>query len=524
MAVATVVGLAGTTAAEPAGARDGGADDVDWAACPDDVQGAETMECGTVTVPLDYRDPGGRTIEIAISRIASTDPEARRGILMLNPGGPGGSGLRQPADLVDLGMPATALAAYDLIGMDPRGVGHSAPVSCGFTVDQDYRGNLPPYAVDDAAVIEQAEASKAIADQCAENDSEGILPHLTTANAARDMDRIREALGEDTVSYFGLSYGTALGSAYASLFPENGDRMILDSNVGGTALDDDGHRRFALGMEATFPEFAEWAARRHESYGLGRTPEEVRENYFRTAQRLDERPFQGFDGAHFRAAVFGSLYAESLYGPLSQFWQSIELGDADGVRRGAGDLDLAVPASSATASQGTAELSPYDNMWSAFRAYTCNDTDWPENTATYRMRVAWDRYEYPMFGAAAANVNPCAFWRHDSVGPPVEIVDEGPRNILILQNTLDPATPLKGGELAREAFGDRARMVSVEESGHGVYLYDDNPCALNITTRYLVDGQMPDTDVVCEGSASSGLDLDGAEQRRRDEALARLNR
>ncbi|WP_242504377.1 alpha/beta fold hydrolase [Promicromonospora panici] len=169
------------------------------------------------------------------------------------------------------GMPASVLDAYDLIGMDPRGVGHSSPVSCGFTMEQNYPGNVPPYAEDAAAVAEQAKAARRIADQCAANDPEGRMQHMTTANTARDMDVIRTALGEDRLSFYGASYGSALGSAYASLFPERSDRVVVDSNLGATSLDQGALRRFGLGMEDRFPDFAKWAAPRHESYGLGTT-------------------------------------------------------------------------------------------------------------------------------------------------------------------------------------------------------------------------------------------------------------
>ena len=125
---------------------------------------------------------------------------------------------------------------------------------------------------------------------------------------ARDLDRIRAALGEEKASFLGYSYGSALGAAYASMFPERSDRVVLDSNIGDTHLDQDGMRRYALGMEETFPDFAKWAAARHETYGLGRTPEEVRRTYFTLAERLDEKPVNGIDGravpaGHVRGAV-----------------------------------------------------------------------------------------------------------------------------------------------------------------------------------------------------------------------------
>ncbi|WP_242504366.1 alpha/beta hydrolase [Promicromonospora panici] len=141
---------------------------------------------------------------------------------------------------------------------------------------------------------------------------------------------------------------------------------------------------------------------------------------------------------------------------------------------------------------------------------TCNDTEWPEDVRTYQRAVATDRERFPLFGAASANITPCAFWHNDPVEPPVEFTTEGPANVLVLQNLRDPATPLLGGQIAREAFGDRARLVSVDDGGHGVYVYADNPCALNTTTRFLLDGNLPQTDTLCAAPAGSARNAGSA--------------
>jgi len=459
-----------------------------WAACPQDVvvppavQGQ--VQCAKVPVPLDYRDPDGTQIEIMVSRIASTKPEKRRGVLMFNPGGPGGTGLDQPGFLVGQGLPASVMDAYDLIGMDTRGVGHSAPVSCGFVLGDAYWANIPPYAVDDADVTRQAEIAEEVAARCAENDTDGRLRHLTTANMARDLDRIRAALGEEKASFYGASYGSALGAAYASMFPRSTDRIVLDSNIGDTHLDRDGLRRYALGMEQTFPDFATWAAARHDSYGLGRTPQQVRRTYLTLAERFDRTPApDGLTGAFFRGITFAYLYNERQYGNLARTWQSyLDPGQA--------------PSQAETAA---AAPSPNDNAFTVFLAVTCNDVQWPKDVATYRRAVAEDRKRYPLFGAASANITPCAYWKYEPSEPPVAISDKGARNVLVLQNRQDPVTPLAGGKLLREKFGQRARLVTANQSGHGVYVLSGNACALNLTTSYLVEGTMPARDTTCRG-------------------------
>lgn len=514
--------LAGSlVAAAPAAADErGGAPTTElaWGACPEDVPvGTHPLECATVPVPVDYDDPEGAGIEIMVSRLASTDPEQRRGVLLLNPGGPGGSGLSMPADLASLGMPASVLNSYDLIGMDTRGVGRSSAVSCGFTMDQEYFGNIPPYAVDEAAVTEQAAIAEAVADQCARSDENGLMSHISTANMARDLDRIRAALGEEEASYFGLSYGTALGAAYASMFPGSTDRIVLDSNIGDTFLDYEGMRRFGLGFEETFPDFAAWVARRDGSYGLGGSPEQVRETYFETAERLDEEgPVAGVNGHLFRLATFAGLYSERSYAQTAQLWQAVRLADEEAVRRHMEGSGLGGDGAA------TGELWPSDNAWSVFLATTCNDVEWPEDLAVYQEGVAEDRERYPMYGAATANIMPCAYWNDAPSEPAVEITGEGPSNVLIMQNLRDPVTPHLGGVLLDERFGQRSRLVSVDGSGHGTYVYGDNPCAWDVATGYLVDGEFPEQDVACEASGSSELGLDDQTQRSRAETLGQL--
>jgi pimeloyl-ACP methyl ester carboxylesterase len=491
--------------ADPAGEP---AAQVEWGACPADVAAEAApyvLTCATVPVPLDYSRPEGEQIELQVSRLASDDPAERRGVLLLNPGGPGGSGLTQSTLLASQGLPDTVLDAYDLIGMDTRGVGHSTRVDCEFALGGDYFGNVPPYAVDDAAVVERAKVVEAAAEQCAANDENGLLRHVSTANAARDLDSIRAALGEEKASFLGYSYGSSLGAAYASMFPGTVDRVVLDSIVGDTHLDREGLRRFAQGMEQTFPDFARWAAERHTAYGLGRTPAQVRTDYFETAEQLDRHPVQGIDGTLFRQVVFVGLYSERSYGGTAQAWQSLRAGDgaavkslletdlfdgvpSGGVPSGGG----AVPSSGAS----SGEASPISSSLSVFLATTCNDVEWPEDVDAYRQAVAEDRKKFPMFGAASANILPCAYWS-EPVEPPVQIADEGPRNVLILQNRRDPVTPLAGGRLLHEKFGDRSRLVTVDGSGHGVYVLGGNACALNVGTAFLVEGEMPRRDVSC---------------------------
>ncbi|WP_243790523.1 alpha/beta hydrolase [Saccharopolyspora gloriosae] len=487
-------GLASSLLAIPASAAEPPAPELQWGPCPADVPTAPyDIKCAVLPVPVNYADPDGPQMDLMISRMASQNPERRRGVLLLDPGGPGGSGLTFSADLAKQGLPSSVLDGYDLIGMDTRGVGHSSPVSCGFTEEQARYGNMPPYAVDDAAVIERAEPARRIAEQCDQHDQDGRLRSLTTANMARDLDRIRAALGEQKAGFYGASYGSALGSAYASMFPERTDRVVLDSIIGDTVLDREGMRRYGLGTEQAFPDFAAWVAERHGSYGLGSTPEEVRRTYFELADRLHAQPVAGVDGGIFRLATFGGLFGEPAYGRTAQLWQSLRDSDEAAVRNQLGATDG--PAG---------QLSPADNSLSVFLAVSCNDVNWPEDIKTYRHGVAEDRERFPLYGAATANVMPCAFWAHEPAEPPAPVIDDGSQNVLIVQNRRDPVTPHLGAEMLREKFGDRARLVSVDEAGHGAYLNSGNACALDVTTAFLVDGERPEQDMSCAASATRG--------------------
>ncbi|MDA3647427.1 alpha/beta hydrolase [Saccharopolyspora indica] len=455
---------------------------LNWGPCPVDVT-KPGLECAALDVPLDYRDPGGRTISVAVSRLASADPDKRRGVLLTNSGGPGGTGLEFPAILRDLGLPREVLDSYDVIGMDPRGVGHSTPVTCDLT-PLEHPTNIPVYAAGAAAVEEEAERVRAVAEKCGSSPTAPLLPHITTANTARDMDRVREALGESTVSYFGISYGTYLGSVYTTMFPERSDRFLIDSATGPHGWDAEFARAFGRGFEDRFPDFAEFAAARPE-YGLGETPEQVRAKYFELAARLDATPSpDGYNGQAFRFATFAALYYDRELPRLAETWQALDTGNP-------------VPAPAPVDPAPVDPSIPADNYLASQLHVICNDSAWPEDVRTYQRNVELDRLRHPMFGAAGANITPCAFWPSEPVEPQVEITDEGPSNVLVLQNLRDPATPLAGAQELRKAFGDRARMVTADQGGHLAYLFLDNPCVHDIATGFLVDGERPERDLAC---------------------------
>ncbi|MEV6238101.1 alpha/beta hydrolase [Lentzea sp. NPDC051838] len=470
LAAALAMVVPGVSSAAPA-------NEISWAACPSDVA-APGVECGTLKVPLDYRNPQGRQTEVMISRLASKNPAKRKGILLTNPGGPS-EGLTFPAVLKFFGMPQSVLDAYDVIGMDPRGVGYSSPSTCGMTEEQMAAGSVPPYAVKPSDVRKRAEETKQIAEQCLRSSTKDALPYNTTANVARDLDSVRAALGEKKASFLGYSYGSYLGSVYATLFPKTAERVIIDSNLPATGWDVEGGRLMARGVEDTFPDFAKWAAK-HPEHGLGTSPELVRAKYFDIAGRLDVKPsVEGIDGRGFRMLTFGGLYGtgDAAFSKLAAQWKALDTGQP-------------LPP------QEIPEVPRVQALLAGRLNIICGDSEWPSSVRTYERNVALDRVRYPMFGAAAANVQPCAFWPKP-VEKQVLPNDRGPRNVLLVQNERDPATPLAGARTTRRAFGDRAAMLTVDQGGHGVYLIGKNKCANDFVTEYLLGGRLPVQDVQC---------------------------
>lgn len=383
-------------------------------------------------------------------------------------------------------LPQSVLDSYDVIGFDPRGIGHSTPVTCGLTAEQQLYGNIPPYAKSADAVADRAVDVQRIAKQCWSSKSAALLPHISTANTARDMDQIRSALGEAKTSYLGASWGTHLGAVYTTLFPNRSDRIVLDSNLGPAGWDYSSERLWSQGVEDRFPDFAAYLAANFREYGLGRTPAQVTAKYHELAARLDTKPVEGgYDGAMFRLLTFAYLYGATQMPVLAQAWKALD----------ANQPPPPPPGSSTSVAEGA------DQVISGRYAMICNDSRWPTSVKTYQRAVAVDRVRYPLFGAAGANIQPCAYWP-DATEAPVRINDHGPANVLMVQNLRDPATPLAGARKMRQAFGQRVMMITADAGGHGVYLFGRNQCANYPVTTFLTTGVRPAHDYGCSAAAA----------------------
>jgi pimeloyl-ACP methyl ester carboxylesterase len=479
-----------------------GHDAIVWGPCPPRAADAPVdpaQTCGTLTVPLDYRHPRGRTIDIAVSRVPASDPAKRRGILLLNPGGPGGEGLNLAGDFAQQAAPQV-LAAYDRIGFDPRGVGHSSPVTCDLSA-AEMLPNLP-YPDRHGSIKDNVAFARSAADRCARHSGD-LLPFITTANTARDMDRIRQALGEQKASYYGGSYGTYLGAVYASLFADRTDRVVLDSAVDPDQVWYDEFRGQSAGAAKRFPDAARYAAANAATIGFGHTAQEVTTAYLALAEHLDAKPVAipgsptVLDGNLLRFITFNLLYQDAAVPPLAQAWR----GAAD-LADGTATVDdislLTLILEKLTPSLGTSPGVPADNAVAAAYAVACGDARWPRDVKLYQRNVLADRRTFPLTGGAAANIWPCAFWKTAPAEQPVVVTKHGPRNVMILQNERDPATPLASAIGMRQALGGRAVLVSVDAGGHGVYgLQGNGSCADNAANAFLTGGNLPAGDVHC---------------------------
>ncbi|MFI6288256.1 alpha/beta hydrolase [Streptomyces sp. NPDC051018] len=447
---------------------------VSWSACRPDLP--PSLECASVKVPLDYRRPHGAQVDIAISRIAASDPAKRRGVLLINPGGPGSWGLDMPAYLHDA-FPASVRERYDLIGFDPRGVGSSTPITCGLTPEE--LDGERPYKPETFA--RHVALTRGIADKCHDKYGEDTLRQFTTRNTARDMDVIRAALGERKISFLGYSYGTYLGAVYAQLFPRRVDRFVLDSATDPAGAWHKSFKSWAPGAERAFTRWTEWTAARSDAYGLGDTPAEVSRTFWELVARADRDPVllggTRYSGTRLRAALRTTFVTARL------------------------GAEWVVNLKKAAAGEPTPDLpAPYpwdDNATSMFWTVVCGDAPWPKDPESYRQEAVTDAVRYPLYGDYASNIAPCAFWGR-TAEPATAIDNDVPA--LILQNEWDPQTPLPYAYGLRRAL-EGSRMVTVDEGeGHGVYGTFVSDCAERVANTYLTTGRLPSKDTACEAN------------------------
>ncbi|MEV0322589.1 alpha/beta hydrolase [Streptomyces sp. NPDC050658] len=457
---------------------------LDWKKC----EGAgldPRQECATVEVPMDYGDPDGKKIGVAVSRIPAEKPSARRGALLLAPGGPGESGLANPSGKGQT-LPRQLREQYDLIGIDPRGMGRSTPISCDFDLADLGASKQRPWPAADGSVTENMADARRMSEACARNGGE-LLRHISTRNNARDLDRVRAALGERKLSVWAVSYGTYATAVYRELFPHRTDRVVLDSvdNPDPAMVGRGWLAAHEQGVDDTFPEFAKWASDPGSSVRLAKTPGEVRALVLRLAARLDREPIPWpganpaeLSGDVLRQSVLTAMYDTDRFAGLARLIRDAQEGKAP-------------PAPQAP----PAEM--LQNAVAVGAGTLCNDIEWPKSPAVYAKGVAESRVKYPLMKGMPRNAMLCAAWPYRAQEPPVRITDDGPSDVLLVQNERDPATPLAGALKMRAALGERATLVTVDATGHDAYLKNGNACGDEVVTRYLATGQLPERDARC---------------------------
>jgi pimeloyl-ACP methyl ester carboxylesterase len=465
-----------TVASPPSGVNPGGpekpAPALHWHACTNEQS---PVRCTTLAVPLDYSNPGGRKITLALDEIPATAPAAQQqGALLVNPGGPGGSGISL-APFVASGLRPAVASTYNIIGFDPRGVGASVPaLHCDPTF---FSGDRPDYipatpAAENVLVLR----AKSYAKDC-EQKFGWLLPHMTTQDSARDMDAIRAALGQPKISYFAFSYGTYLGQVYATMFPTRVRRMVLDSTVGpgGVWYQDNISQDYAF--EGRIDAFFSWVASHSAAYHLGTTRAQVDAAWHRARQRLAAAPVDGQIGPdEFDDTFLAGGYEDS-------YWPQLAAGLASYLRGSDNDL------------QGAYQQLGHqnENEFAVYNAVECSDAAWPGDWAR------WDRDTRKVFATAPFEAwdnawfnAACAFWPVHGPAKPMKIGAAGLPGILMLQGTLDAATPYAGAQQAHKAL-PTARMVVVKGGGnHGQSLANPaNACVDGYLNRYLATGELP---------------------------------
>ncbi|NWJ71004.1 alpha/beta fold hydrolase [Pseudonocardia sp. ICBG1122] len=472
VAVGVTLGTAGPALAAPAPpAPPPPGQGITWGPCTSPSLQQAKAECGFLKVPLDHAQPAGKKIEIAVSRIRHTVPQAQyQGVVLVNPGGPGGPGL----GLSRLGsaVPKNAGAAYDWIGFDPRGVGTSRPaLSC----DPDYGGYArPDYRPENGAEKAWLPKAEAYARACGKAGGD-LLAHLRTEDTVRDMDLIRRALGAKQINYYGFSYGTMLGQVYATMFPDKVRRMVLD----GVVDPRDWWYRANLNQDVAFQRnietFFDWVAKNDATYHLGTTGDAVEKRFYDLAAEFRKAPLGGRIGSSEWTDIF--LRAGYNVGEYT----SVADAFVAGTKKDAAALKAAYDQAGSPTD---------DNNYAVYLATQCTDAPFPHDWATWkRDNTATDRKApFETWGNAWYNA-PCRDWPVKP-GPAPKVAGTLRTGPLLISETYDGATPYEGALQARRTFPGSSLVEGVGGHTHSSSL-SGIACTDDTVADYLLTGALP---------------------------------
>ncbi|WP_222267976.1 alpha/beta hydrolase [Modestobacter marinus] len=525
-AAVAAAALSGALLAPPASAAPSAAlaavPDVSWTECRDGFQ------CAAVPVALDHSDPEGAQIDISVVRLPAGDPAQRIGSLLLNPGGPGGSGVQFARAVADF-LPLELRARFDIVGFDPRGINLSTPLRCFETLDQVF-AILPTFSFPDTPAEEEAQRlfDDQLSAACSRNGG-AILDHMSSADAARDMDVLREVLGDEELNYLGFSYGSVLGQNYANLFPSRVGAFVIDAVVDPIAWStgygqDGGTTPFgtriasAEGSQRTLEEFFRLCDEAGPDCVLAG---DASGRFAALAERLRAQPMATVDpvtGETFSltyqdliAVTLGALYAPFTWPDLAVFVADLEqqvgpevLGQRlAAIRTGLG-LEAAVQ-------------EEYLNFIEGPTGVGCSDSVNPSSLEAWQAAADSAEDTYGNFGRLWNwSFSACASWPttagQDRYLGPWTADTASP--VLIVGNEFDPATPYQGAVAASELLPN-SRLLTYGGWGHAAFLGAGNFCVDAHVTRYLVSGELPAAGTVCapEGTPfgpTSALAVDDA--------------
>ncbi|MFI1828412.1 alpha/beta fold hydrolase [Streptomyces sp. NPDC020412] len=445
--------------------------------------GAEGFKCATLKAPLDYAKPAGESVELAVARKKATGPGDRIGSLHVNPGGPGGSAVEYLQAYAGIGYPAPVRARYDLVAMDPRGVARSEPIECldGKGMDKHTQVDQTPDTQQEAARL--VESLRGFAEGCKKR-SGRVLPHVSTADAARDMDVLRAVLGDAKLSYVGASYGTFLGATYAELFPARTGRLVLDGAMDPALSARELNRDQTAGFETAFQSFARDCVKRKDCPLGTASVTDASDRLAEFFTDVDAKPVPtGTDRALGESlattGVLTAMYDEAAWPQLRTALTGAMAGD------GAALLGLA---------DTYYERDPdgrYANLMFANAAVNCLDAP-PAFTDPEQVTAAVPDFQQasPVFGRNFAwSALNCSYWPSPATGTPHRIEAKGAAPLLVVGTTRDPATPYKWSQSLASQLAS-GTLLTYDGDGHTAYGRGSD-CIDTAINTYLLEGTVP---------------------------------
>ncbi|MFC4591498.1 alpha/beta hydrolase [Sphaerisporangium corydalis] len=456
---------------------------ISWSPCKDG------FECGQLNVPLDYADPGGDRIQISVIRLPATGGK-RVGSVLLNPGGPGGSGIEYARAAKTVLSPAV-LSRFDTVGFDPRGVGESAPVRCLTGPELDTFIGLDGTPDDSSEVAALAKGAKEFAEGC-EAKSAKLLPHVGTADAARDMDVLRAALGDQGLTYLGKSYGTYLGAVYAELFPRKIRALVLDGAI-DPALSPvpDINAAQGRGFEVAFRSFLADCFKEASCPFPVRNTDMALSQLANLLKATDQHPLRNAtgDGRKIDESWTTLGVVTALYDKRSWPVLRAALGQAF---RGDGTTLLKL----ADILVDRHQDGSYSNQTEANMAVNCLDHPYPHKIAAYEQAAKAAQKESPHFGAYVMwGSLPCDYWPVKPTGGDKPLKAAGSPPILVVGTQRDPATPYEWAKALASQLSAGV-LLSYDGDGHTAYR-TGSTCVDEAVDRYLISLRPPANDTLC---------------------------